>query len=144
MLKSQLLHPEVLKALGASGHGSRVLIADGNYPFVTRSNPLAERVYLNFAPGLLTVTQVLETLVTAIPIEAAHVMTTDDGTEPSIYADFRRILPGLNLEGHDRFSFYDESKDPDVSLVIATAERRVYANILLVIGVVPPTKEDLA
>jgi len=141
MLKSQLLHPKVLGVLGASGHGSRILIADGNYPFITRSNPLAERVYLNFAPGLLTVTQVLETLITAVPVEAAHVMTTDDGTEPSIYADFRRILPGLEPQEHDRFAFYDEAKDPDVSLVIATAEQRVYANILLVIGVVLPPAE---
>lgn len=38
MLKTELLHPEVLEALGTSGHGSRVLIADGNYPFATGSN----------------------------------------------------------------------------------------------------------
>jgi hypothetical protein len=57
MLKGQLLHPQILSALGASGHGSGILIADGNYPFNTRANPDAERVYLNLAPGLLTVTE---------------------------------------------------------------------------------------
>ncbi|MEO0564303.1 MAG: RbsD/FucU family protein, partial [Chloroflexota bacterium] len=138
MLKSELLHPEILQALGASGHGSRVLIADGNYPFVTRAYPSAARVYLNFSPGVLNVTQVLETLVTAIPVEAAHVMTPDDGSEPSIFADFRRILPDLDLQKHDRFTFYDAARDSDTSLVIATGEQRIYANILLVIGVVPP------
>ncbi len=142
MLKSQLLHPQILNVLGASGHGSGILIADGNYPFITRANPAAERVYLNLAPGLLTVTDVLEVLISAIPIEAAEVMTTDDGTEPSIYADFRRLLPDLDLTAHKRFEFYDRARHSDVSLVIATGEQRVYANILLTIGVVPPP-EDL-
>lgn len=141
MLKSRLLHPEILKVLGASGHGSRILIADGNYPFVTRANPAAERVYLNLAPGLLSVTDVLETLLTAIPVEAAHVMMTDDGTEPSIYSDFRRLMPDMELQAHDRFTFYDAARDPDTSLVIATGEQRIYANILLQIGVVPPPED---
>ena len=30
MLKSQLLHPQILAALAKSGHGSKVLISDGN------------------------------------------------------------------------------------------------------------------
>ncbi len=138
MLKSKLLHPEILGVLGGSGHGGKVLIADGNYPFSTRANPAARRVYLNLAPGLLTVTDVLETLLTAIPIEAAEVMITASGAEPDIYADFRRLLPGLELVAHDRFAFYDRCLDRDVCLVIATGEQRLYANILLTIGVVNP------
>ena len=71
MLKTKLIHPEILDALGSAGHGSKVLIADGNYPFGTGANPSAKRVYLNLAPGLVTVTDVLRVLVDAIPIEAA-------------------------------------------------------------------------
>lgn len=138
MLKSNLLHPEILRVLGSSGHGSGILIADGNYPFITRSNPAAARVYLNLMPGVLNVTTVLKTLVTAIPIEAAHVMVPDDGTVPPIHAEFRALLPGIELKNHGRFTFYDLARDPDVSLVIATGEQRIYANILLIIGVVPP------
>jgi L-fucose mutarotase len=74
MLKTQLLHPEILAALGGAGHGSKVLIADGNFPFGTGANPAAKRVYLNLAPGLLTVTDVLRVLVEAMPVEAAEVM----------------------------------------------------------------------
>jgi L-fucose mutarotase len=139
MLKGQLLHPQILSALGASGHGSGILIADGNYPFNTRANPDAERVYLNLAPGLLTVTDVLKTLITAIPIEAAHVMVTADGTEPPIHAEFRAMLPAIGFGTHDRHPFYDLCRGSDVSLVIATGEQRIYANILLIIGVVQPT-----
>ena len=36
MLKSRLLHPQILEALGESGHGARVLIADGNYSLATK------------------------------------------------------------------------------------------------------------
>jgi len=141
MLKTELLHPEILEALGGSGHGGKVLIADGNYPFVTRANPAAKRVYLNFTHGKLNVVEILEVLVNAIPIESADVMTPDSGEEPSIFADFRRLLPDLELKKNGRFDFYDLARDPDCCLVIATGEQRIYANILLTIGVVPPPKE---
>lgn len=137
MLTSQLLHPTILSVLGASGHGSGILIADGNYPFITRANPAAERVYLNFMPGVLNATQVLQGLLTAIPIEAAHIMTRDDNSEAPIIAEFRAMMPGVPFEGHNRFPFYDLARGSDVSLVIATGEQRVYANLLLTIGVVP-------
>jgi len=139
MLKTKLLHPEILSALGRAGHGSKVLIADGNYPFITRSHPNAQRVFLNLAPGLLTVTDVLRVLVEAIPIEAAEVMQPASGEEPSIFADFRKILPGdLALKPLGRFEFYDAASHPDTALVIATGEQRIYANIMLTIGTVLP------
>jgi len=140
MLKTRLLHPEILAALGEAGHGAQVLIADGNYPLATRSNPDGYRVYLNLAPGQLTVTDVLSVLTDAIPIEAAHVMGPDDGSEPSIYEDFRELLPDNELTRLGRFEFYDMARGPDTALAIATGEQRIYANILLTIGVVmPPT-----
>ncbi len=138
MLKTQLLHPTILQVLGASGHGSVILIADGNYPFITRSNPAAERVYLNFMPGVLSVTDVLKGIVTAIPIEAAHIMTPDDGSDQPIFAEFRQLLPDTELQKLGRYEFYDIARGSDVSLVIATGEQRIYANLLLTIGVVPP------
>jgi L-fucose mutarotase len=140
MLITQLLHPEILEALAGSGHGGKVLIADGNYPFSTRANPAAKRVYLNFTHGKLNAVEVLAVLAGAIPVEAAEVMMPDAGGEPEIFADFRRLLPGLDLKKNNRFAFYDLAKDPDCCLVIATGEQRIYANILLTIGVVPPPK----
>jgi L-fucose mutarotase len=139
MLKTRLLHPEILAALGSAGHGAKVLIPDGNYPFSTRSHPLARRVYLNLAPGLVTVTDVLSLLVEAIPVEAAEVMMPESGGEPPIFQEFRRILPAnVPLKHLGRFPFYDVASSPDTALVIATGEQRIYANILLTIGVVPP------
>lgn len=138
MLRYKLIHPEILAALGTAGHGSQVLIADGNYPFTTGSPLAARRVYLNLSPGLLSVTDVLAALADAIPVEAAHVMVPESGPEPPIFAEFRGLLPGLELQSLGRFPFYEAARGPDVALVIATGERRVYANLLLTIGVVPP------
>ena len=139
MLTTKLLHPEILAALGAAGHGSRVLIADGNYPFSTGSHRGATRVYLNLRPGLVSVPDVLEALVAVLPLESALVMVPSEGPEPDILADFRRLLPaGVPLEKKWRLNFYEEARSPDTALVIATGEQRIYANILLVIGVVKP------
>jgi L-fucose mutarotase len=81
----------------------------------------------------------LSVLIGAIPIEAARVMGPDSRQEPSIYRDFRKILPKtIKLERLGRFDFYDAARTPDTALAIATGEQRIYANILLTIGVVPP------
>ena len=140
MLKGKLLHPEILAVLGQAGHGSKVLIADGNYPFSTGSGPGASLVYMNLMPGMVKVTDVLEALVAAIPIEAAEVMTPDDGSDQPIFDEFRKLLAGgPELEKLGRYPFYEAARSEDTALVIATGEQRIYANLLLTIGVVPPT-----
>jgi L-fucose mutarotase len=146
MLKSQLLHPQILAALGKAGHGSRVLISDANYPHWTKRGPNAEVVYLNLAPGIPTVTDVLKVLLTAIPIEVANVMDyARTGPhalqeDPPIWNEFRQIFGSakvnVELERTERLRFYDAAGTPDVCLTIATGEQRVYANLLLTIGVV--------
>ena len=139
MLKTALLHPEILRALGSAGHGAQILITDGNYPASTACPPAAAHVYLNLAPGFVTATDVLRALLTAIPIEAAHVMRTADGSEPPIFSEFRALLgPNLPLQSIERFAFYETASQPSVCLVIATGEQRIYANLLLTIGVVLP------
>lgn len=135
MLLTKLTHPTILNALGRMGHGSQVLIADGNFPFITGSNPTAEHVFLNLRPGLVTVTDVLDALISAIPLEAAHVMQPNDGSEPAIFTEFRQMLPALQLQPVERFAFYDMARGRDVGLVIATGEARIYANLLLTLGV---------
>jgi L-fucose mutarotase len=136
MLKFSLTHPEILAALGSMGHGSQVLIADGNFPFETHTNPDAARVYLNLRPGLVSATDVLAALADAIPVEAAHVMQPADGSTPEIFEEFITLLPGQALQRLERFAFYEAAQQPEVGLVIATGEARIYANILLTIGVV--------
>ncbi len=139
MLKYRLIHPQLLGALGRAGHGSRILIADSNYPHVTGAPPQAERVFLNLAPGLLSATEVLKVLLDAVPVETAYAMLMDNGQEAPIVAEFRALLPkGAEFKTLERFAYYDAVKSPDTILVIATGEQRLYANLLLVVGVVTP------
>ena len=138
MLKSRLIHPELSGALAAAGHGAKVLLADGNYPLSTRTPPDAARVYLNLAPGVVSVTQALEVLLTAIPVEGAEVMVPADGPEPAVFGEFRRLLGPLDLVPLEREAFYAAASAPDVAVAVATGEGRLYANLLLTIGVVPP------
>ena len=137
MLKYQILHPQLLGALARCGHGSRILIADSNYPHVTGAPHSAERVYLNLAPGLISANDVLSALLTAVPVEAAYIMLQEDGLEAPVVAEYRQLLPaGVELRGLPRFEYYDAAKSPDTALLIATGEQRQYANLLLVVGVV--------
>lgn len=136
MLRYNLLHPQILAALGSAGHGSQVLIADSNYPFSTGAYQHAERVYLNLAPGLIAVPDVLRVLAGAIPIEAAHAITPDTGPEPPIFGEYRKILPDIELRTLGRYPFYEAALSPNTALVIATGEQRTWACILLTIGVV--------
>lgn len=138
MLKQTLIHPEILDAIGAAGHGARILIADGNYPASTRRGENADLVYLNLMPGVPGVTEVLDALLTAIPVEAAHVMEPEDGSTPAIFADFAERLGGITLERRSRHQFYAEASDVDTCLTIITGEQRIYANLLLTIGVRQP------
>lgn len=137
MLKTKLLHPQILSALASSGHGSRLLIADGNYPFSTGVPDTSQKVFLNFTPGMVSVTDVLKVIKDAIQIESYLVMLPPDETPQKIHEEFFEILgesiPGTKVKKVD---FYKEALSPNTCLVIATGEIRRFANILITIGVV--------
>ena len=65
-------------------------------------------------------------------------MRPDDGSEPAIFEDFREQLPEISLQAVGRFAFYDLARGSDVTLATATGEQRLWANILLTLGVVSP------
>jgi L-fucose mutarotase len=139
MLRTRLLHPEILGALAAAGHGSQVLISDGNFPHATATPPGARRVYLNLSPGRVTVTEVLEAVAATVPLEAAAVMRPHDAEAPAVLEEYRALLPaGTPVEVVERLAFYELTRRPDVTLAVATADQRLYANLLLTIGVVDP------
>jgi L-fucose mutarotase len=101
--------------------------------------PGADVVYLNLRPGLVGIDDILTTLLTAVPVEAVHTMSPDDGTTPEFWPDYERLLgPGLPLEPLDRFAFYRKCRDQDLALCIASGDTRHYANLLLTVGFLPP------
>lgn len=144
MLKHRLIHPEINAILARAGHHSKVLIADGNYPASTKRGPNAELVCLNLAPGLVTVAQVLETLLTAVPVDHVNTMgiPADDSYakygEPPAWADFRRIVTSAGLSSEltpiDKWQFYEAVESPDHVLTIQTGDQALWANVLLTLG----------
>ena len=148
MIHGTLLHSQILEALGRAGHGSRILIADGNYPASTTLGPNAVHVPLNLSPGVVSCTQVLEALLSVTPIETAAVMQYyREGPyalpeDPPIWNEYRRLLKDAaqpdTLTEIERFAFYETVDQPDVCLTIQTGDQRMYANLLLTIGVVAP------
>lgn len=148
MLKHQLIHPEINAILGRAGHHAKVLIADGNYPASSTLGPNATLISLNLMPGVVSCTQVLEALVSALPIEAANTMgiPADDpyalGGDPPIWNEYRRIFQAakldLQLKPIEKWQFYDAVASRDHVLTIQTAEQALWANLLLTVGVRKP------
>jgi L-fucose mutarotase len=135
VLRYSLIHPPLLGALAACGHGGKVLLADANYSHSTNVYPGAEVIYLNLSPGLVAVDQVLEPILESVPVEAAHVMRPDDGDDPGAWLGYETLLgSGLSLEPLGRFDFYETCRQPDLSVCVATGDTRLYANLLLTVG----------
>ena len=144
MLRHQLIHPEINEVLGRAGHHGLVLIADGNYPASTKRGPWARVVSLNLAPGIVTCTQVLRTLLTAIPVEQVAVMgiPPDDPYaqhgQPPAWEEYRSILreASLRLELKEilKWEFYEAVASVDHVLTVQTADCALWANVLLTIG----------
>src|SRR5438128_9464219 len=122
MLKHLLIHPRINEVIGRAGHHAKVLIADGNYPASSKKGPNAEQVCLNLMPGVVTCTQVLHALLTAIPVEATQVMMYDKTgpqaltEEPPAWEQYRVVIrnAGLNLklEPIERGEFYEALATP--------------------------------
>jgi L-fucose mutarotase len=144
MLKTTLLHPDILRALARAGHHARILIADGNYPASTKRGPNAELVCLNLAPGVVTVAQVLRVLLGAVPVDQVNTMgiPADDAYarkgEPPVWSEFRTVLKEsgaqLALEPILKWDFYRHVESPDHVLTIQTADQSLWANVLLTVG----------
>lgn len=143
MLKTNLLHPEILAALAASGHFSQVLVADGNFPVASNRGPNAKVVHLNLAPGQIDALSVVSVLLEAVPVQSAFVMEPPADYAPPIYPLYREKLgSGVAWTQMERWAFYEKIASPRTTLMIATGEQRRFANLLLEIGVVKLATES--
>jgi L-fucose mutarotase len=144
MLKHALIHPEINAILGRAGHHAKILIADGNYPASTKKGPNAQVISLNLTPGVITVSQALRAVLSAMPIDAVNTMgiPADDSYakfgEPPVWSDFRQILADasspLKLEPILKWDFYKAVESTDHVLTIQTADQALWANVLLSVG----------
>jgi len=144
MLKHQLIHPGINEVLGRAGHHAKILIADGNYPASTKRGPNSELVCLNLSPGVVTVTQVLRALLSAVPVDEINTMgiPPDDpyaqAGEPTVWKDYRAAIAeaGLKLKLTPllKWDFYTHVASEDHVLTIQTADQALWANVLLTMG----------
>ena len=148
MLLHKLIHPDINGIVGAAGHHSKILIADGNYPASSTLGPNAELVSLNLMPGVVSCSQVLEALLSAVPIEAANTMGIPEDDPyaeygpPPVWAEYEKLIAGagleLKLEPIDKWDFYEAVRSPDLVLTIQTADQALWANLILTVGVRTP------
>ena len=146
MLNGPLLHPTILRVLAESGHHSKVLIADGNYPAATKRGPRAELVSLQLMPGVPTVAQVFEAILGAVRIDEVHTMGVDRTDsyaaatpgDPAVWVAYRRILAAAQsscqLVPIVKWDFYAAVASDDHVLTIQTADTQPWANLLLSLG----------
>ena len=146
MLNTPLLHPDILRVLAQAGHHSKVLIADGNYPAANKRGPRAELVSLQLMPGVPTVAQVLEAILSTVQIDEVHTMGVDRTDsyaaatpgDPPVWNEYRRILAAAKssctLEPILKWDFYEEVASADHVLTIQTADTQPWANLLLSVG----------
>lgn len=133
MLSTPLIHPGALSALARAGHGSRILLADANYPGTTAVHASADRVELAIAAGLPTVLEILERIQLMLPIEEATVMTPPEGRLP-IHSTYAAELSPVTLDAVEREEFYALASAPSLAAIITTGDTQHFANLLLTVG----------
>ena len=115
MLRSPLIHPPLLAALGrpawrAGTDRRRQLLAQ--HQRVSRGGVDPSQR----AAGLVTVDQVLEPVIDLVPVESVSVMRPDDGSTPEVFARYRELLgDGLPLQPLGRLEFYATCREADLA-----------------------------
>lgn len=133
-----VISPELLKILDEMGHGSEILIADGNYPAqsTTKNGSLVTR-----ADGV-GIPVLLEAILKLFPLDTfldynVILMLPEKGIPP-IWQEYERILKDsgevVKIKKVPRFEFYDLASKSYA--VVASGERALYANIILRKGVI--------
>ncbi|MDP5031262.1 MAG: RbsD/FucU family protein [Paraglaciecola sp.] len=142
MLKTAVIHPTIMEALGRSGHFAQVVIADGNLPVAAMTGPNSTTVHLNFRPGILDALTVLEGILAVCPIQGAIVMEKPVAVNAEIHDVYKTLLGDVTWDVMERWAFYDKIRQPMTTLIIQTGEQRRFANIILIVGVVKMAEES--
>lgn len=136
MIFGDIIHPDILKALAKAGHGSNIIVADGNFPSDIGVPENTPKVYLNFRPDVLKVPEVLEAVVKMVNVEAAAAPVRDDMEDASVFPEYRALLPeGVKIKKLKRWDFRAACMLPETALLIQTGDSRLYCCIILTVGV---------
>lgn len=133
MLRLTLTNPPLLAALAAAGHGSKVLFADANYPATTAANQRATLIELSIGRNLPTVSDLLALVLPILPVEGATVM--EGPGQIQAHDEYRLAVAPVALDSLGRFEFYEAARGSDVAVVVTTGDTRLYANLMVTVGV---------
>jgi L-fucose mutarotase len=135
-----LLGSELLHVLALMGHGDELVIADANFPAAANARRLITM------PGI-GVPQVVQAVLSVFPLDTfvdrplvRMAVDGDEGTIPDVIAEVSALAvaagegPG-RFEALERHAFYERARG--AFAVVATGERRAYANVIMKKGVVP-------
>jgi L-fucose mutarotase len=140
MLKTldPLLNGALLQILADMGHGNEIVIVDANY---TASADAKRLVRLDG----VTATAALKAVLSLLPLDdfvesPVAIMPPPNGRTPLV-DEFQSLIDSaegkpIQITEMDRFAFYERARN--AYAIIATGERRLYGNIILVKGVVRP------
>jgi L-fucose mutarotase len=134
-----LLSPELLMILRAMGHGDEIAIVDANFPATSNADWLVRLDGVDASQALAAILSVLplDSFV-ADPANGMQVVGKPDEIPPAI-ADFQTIVDRLagfpvRIARIERFGFYERAKT--CFAIVATTDRRLYANLILKKGVI--------
>ncbi len=150
MLKNidPLLHPDLLHALAAMGHGDEIIICDANFPAdsMAKYTTLEKVLRLDGVDAAGAVKAVLSIMpLDSFEEGAALRMQVVDAPDeiPPVQQDVQKEIDRAEgkswpLESIERFAFYERAKN--AWCILATGERRFYGCFVLRKGVIAPEK----
>lgn len=132
------ISPDLLKIICEMGHGDEIVLADANFP----SASIAQRLVR--ADGI-EIPELLSGILELFPLDQYDntnfiLMEKCEGdtADVSVWSEYENILKKTNPEAElsfiERFDYYERAKK--AYAVVATGERRQYANIILKKGCV--------
>ena len=136
-----ILSPDLLRILRAMGHGDEIVIADANFPGESSARMLVRLDGIDaprVARAVLSVLP-LDTFVDDPAVSMAVV--GDPNAVPPVVAAFQQVIEEVadnpaRIRPLERFAFYERARG--AFAVIQTGERRLYGNLILKKGVLPP------
>ena len=141
MLKGipSIIPPDLMHVMMSMGHGDELVLADGNFPAASNAQRLV-RADGHGVPELLQAVLQLFPLDTYVddPAVVMAVVPGDD-VDPVIWKEYVRILAEgegreIRLTRIERHAFYARARK--AFAIVATGESALYANLILVKGVV--------
>uniref|UniRef100_UPI0040260022 L-fucose mutarotase n=1 Tax=Eubacterium sp. TaxID=142586 RepID=UPI0040260022 len=132
------ISPDLLKIICEMGHGDEIVLADANFPSASTAQRLIR------ADGI-EIPELLSGILELFPLDQYDntnfiLMEKCEGdtADVSVWSEYENILKKNNPEAEmsfiERFDYYERAKK--AYAVVATGERRQYANIILKKGCV--------